>query len=147
MRIANFLLPLVLVLATACAAPPNGESATGASSGAESETPAAPVAPEDTRLPPTEADPELTKATEGGRIGVVDYSCQVDSDCAVKNVGNCCGYYPACVNVDSPTFPEQVQAECEREGRMSICGYPEIRGCRCVEQRCEAIAGPAAALE
>lgn len=67
-----------------------------------------------------------------------DRSCQVDADCAVKNVGNCCGYYPACVNVDAETFPEQVKAACEREGRMAICGFPEIESCRCVSQRCEA---------
>lgn len=70
--------------------------------------------------------------------GEVDTSCSVDADCAVKDVGNCCGYYPACVNVDSPTFPEQVKARCEREGISSVCGFPEIRGCQCVEGRCAA---------
>jgi hypothetical protein len=72
----------------------------------------------------------------------VDYSCKVDSDCEVKNVGNCCGYYPACVNVDSPTFPDLVRARCEAEGMMSICGFPEISGCQCVEGRCSNITGP-----
>lgn len=66
-----------------------------------------------------------------------DRSCRVDADCTVKNVGNCCGYYPACVNVSAETFPEQVKAACEREGRMAICGFPEIQSCRCVAQRCE----------
>lgn len=33
----------------------------------------------------------------------VDYSCGEASDCQVKDVGNYCGYYPRCVNVDSPT--------------------------------------------
>lgn len=69
----------------------------------------------------------------------VDYSCRVDADCAVKDVGNCCGRYPACVNRDSPTFPEQVAAECARTGMSGVCGYPEISGCRCVEQRCAAV--------
>jgi len=67
----------------------------------------------------------------------VDYSCGQDNDCAVKNVGNCCGYYPACVNRDSPTFPEQVRAECEKTGAMSVCGWPVIRACACVAGRCE----------
>jgi hypothetical protein len=67
----------------------------------------------------------------------VDYSCTVDADCAVKNVGNCCGYYPACVNRDSPTFPEQVRERCEAEGMMGVCGFPEITACQCVDNRCE----------
>jgi len=76
--------------------------------------------------------------------GEVDYTCKVDADCAVKDVGNCCGYYPACVNRDSPTFPEQVKAQCEKEGRMAICGFPSVSGCRCVEGRCQNVTGPAA---
>jgi hypothetical protein len=66
-----------------------------------------------------------------------DRSCQVDADCTVKNVGNCCGYFPACVNRNAQTFPEQVKAACEREGRSSICGFQEISACQCVEQRCQ----------
>ena len=64
-------------------------------------------------------------------------SCKTDSDCVVKDVGNCCGYYPACVNVDSPTFPEQVKAACAESGTAGICGFPSISGCQCVEGRCE----------
>ena len=51
----------------------------------------------------------------------------------------CCGYYPACVNVDSPTFPEQVKAACTASGMSSICGFPAISGCECVQGRCEAM--------
>ena len=72
----------------------------------------------------------------------VDYSCQSNADCAVKNVGNCCGYYPACVNVDSPTFPEQVKAECAASGKSGVCGFPSISACQCVEGRCAAVNGP-----
>ncbi|HVF34421.1 MAG TPA: hypothetical protein VND91_03800 [Candidatus Saccharimonadia bacterium] len=71
----------------------------------------------------------------------VDTRCSRDSDCAVKNVGNCCGYFPACVNKDSPTFPEQVKLQCEKEGTMGICGFREIAGCMCVEGRCAASDG------
>lgn len=82
----------------------------------------------------------LTAATERAPIDPPepDRNCAVDADCAVKNVGNCCGYYPACVNVNAETFPTQVKQACEREGRSSICGFPDIQGCRCVQQRCEA---------
>jgi hypothetical protein len=71
----------------------------------------------------------------------IDYSCKVDADCAVKNVGNCCGYYPACVNRDSPTFPEAVQQRCAAEGVSSVCGFPVIERCTCSAGRCEAVTG------
>lgn len=77
-------------------------------------------------------------AAPSDAIGIVDYSCHADADCAVKNVGNCCGYYPACVNKNSDTFPEQVKAQCESEGRMAICGFREISACTCNQGRCEA---------
>jgi hypothetical protein len=84
-------------------------------------------------------------AAEAGTPGEVDYSCTTDADCAVKDVGNCCGYYPACVNKDSPTFPEQVKAECAKNDMQSVCGFRDIQGCACVEGRCEA--GPATSGE
>ena len=63
----------------------------------------------------------------------------------VKNVGNCCGYYPACVNVNSPTDPKGVQAECAKKGMMSVCGFPDISSCSCKQGQCEA--GAAQALQ
>ena len=57
----------------------------------------------------------------------VDYTCSTDQDCMKKNIGNCCGYYPACVNVD---FTPDLDKACP-EGASSICGFPEIDGCRC----------------
>ncbi|MFN7387264.1 MAG: hypothetical protein ACK5S2_11005 [Lysobacteraceae bacterium] len=84
-------------------------------------------------------------ATEATKPGEVDYSCTTDADCAVKAVGNCCGYYPACVNTNSPTFPEQVKAECAQNDMQSVCGFRDIEGCACVEGRCEA--GPATSGE
>ena len=62
--------------------------------------------------------------------------CDTDSDCVVKNVGNCCGYAPQCVHKDVQTFPEQVKALCEKEGRSSICGFQEPAGCACVDNQC-----------
>lgn len=89
------------------------------------------------------SDPEMLSDPISPKSGEVDRSCKADADCAVKDVGNCCGYYPACVNRDSPTFPAQVKAQCEAEGRMSICGFKEIAGCTCVEGRCTDQAGDA----
>jgi len=77
-------------------------------------------------------------AARSDAIGIVDDSCRADTDCAVKNVGDCCGYYPACVNKDSPTFPAQVQAQCQREGRMAVCGFREISACTCNQGHGEA---------
>lgn len=70
-----------------------------------------------------------------------DRRCSTDADCAVKNVGNCCGYFPACVNAQAETFPEQVKAACEAQGLSSICGFQDITACACVEGRCEAAPG------
>lgn len=72
-----------------------------------------------------------------GAPGVVDTSCRTDADCAIKDVGSCCGYRPQCVNTASPTFPEQVQAACAQSGRMGICGFPAITGCKCTAGQCE----------
>jgi hypothetical protein len=72
-----------------------------------------------------------------GAPGVVDASCKVDADCAIKDVGSCCGYRPQCVNSASPTFPDQVKAACADSGRMGICGFPAITGCKCNAGQCE----------
>lgn len=68
-----------------------------------------------------------------------DKHCRSDADCAIKDVGSCCGYNPRCVNQDAPTFPEQVKAKCSREGRASICGFPALSGCRCEQGVCTGI--------
>jgi hypothetical protein len=66
----------------------------------------------------------------------LDYHCSSDADCAVKDVGNCCGAYPACVNKASPTDPAAVQAQCAKQGRMSACGFQSIDACSCTQGRC-----------
>jgi hypothetical protein len=68
-----------------------------------------------------------------------DRSCRSDADCTVKNVGNCCGEYPACVNKDSPADPGAVQAQCAQQGVTSTCGFRQISGCRCVDGSCIAL--------
>lgn len=115
------VLAAVLMLG-ACAAPP----ATGSAIAGE---------------PPQAIDDSVeapAPAPAGTLKGAVDSSCRTDADCTVKNVGNCCGYYPACVNVDSPTDPEGVKAACAESGMMSVCGFPAIEGCQCVEGSCKA---------
>lgn len=68
----------------------------------------------------------------------LDYGCRVDTDCAVKDVGSCCGAMPACVNKGSPTDPAAVRAECARNGMSSTCGFREVNACSCVNSRCQA---------
>lgn len=126
MNLRRALMMLVAVALLAACAQPSGVPAAGPGA-----APAPSSLPEPLPPPPfEEAVPARTVVPE------VDYSCTVDSDCAVKNVGNCCGYYPACVNKDSPTFPELVAKQCAEQGTAGICGFPEIRGCACVEGRC-----------
>ncbi|MCD9028923.1 hypothetical protein LDO26_11960 [Luteimonas sp. BDR2-5] len=106
------LLPLALLLAlAACTAP-------------------APVAGDAAPAPPG-AD---AAAAPGPAL---DRSCRVDSDCAVKNVGNCCGYQPACVNAAAEPDPAAVQADCARRGMAGVCGFVDIEACSCVASRCE----------
>lgn len=87
--------------------------------------------------PATQATPSPPPGATGPVVNV-DTSCRVDADCTVKDVGNCCGYYPACVNVSSPTDPAGVQASCQARGMMSVCGFRQISGCRCVAGTCSA---------
>lgn len=75
---------------------------------------------------------------DAAAIAEVDLSCRVDADCAVKDVGNCCGYYPACVNRTSPVFPERVRQACEKTGSAGICGFPDIKACVCESGKCAA---------
>jgi hypothetical protein len=75
----------------------------------------------------------------------VDQTCQTDADCTVKDVGNCCGYYPACVNQAAKTDPEAVRKKCEQDGMASICGFEDISSCSCVEHRCVSAGGSSGA--
>lgn len=127
------IVPLLLLLgACSAASPPEPREAV--------QEPAAAPAPVPGPTPPTGALPPAGAAAgaTAPEPGEVDYSCSTDADCAVKDVGNCCGYYPACVNVDSPTFPVRVKARCQQEGMVSVCGFPAIESCVCRAGRCEA---------
>ena len=156
------VLALVLVAlasVAACAAPspsPSGDSAQSAEPAPAADRPAAGAAPVAQTTPPSSPAPgrrPFDKRTGGPlppeRIDdpklppeiKVDTSCRTDADCTVKNVGNCCGQYPACVNVDSATDPKGVQARCAKSGMAAVCGFPEISGCSCVKGTCQAAGG------
>lgn len=65
----------------------------------------------------------------------IDYSCSADADCDIKDVHNCCGYFPKCVNKNAKTDPDYVRKACG-EGLASVCGFPAIDGCKCAEKKC-----------
>ena len=149
-------LSLLLAALAACAAPsPSAPDAAAPSAGAERAAPAdaagerpatvaqvtdpAPPAPLKKRMTGGPLPPERIDDTKGEVK--VDTSCRTDADCTVKNVGNCCGHYPACVNVTSPTDPKGVQARCAKSGMAAVCGFPEISGCSCVKGTCQAAGG------
>ena len=136
MRPHACLLSVLLAALTACAAP-QSQQQTLATADSETSTQAATPAP---------GTPDLRKLKPrtGGPLPPqvlpepvkLDYHCTSDADCAVKDIGNCCGMYPACVNKDSPTDPGAVQAQCAKQGRMSACGFRPIDACSCTQGQC-----------
>lgn len=66
----------------------------------------------------------------------IDFSCGSDSDCEIKDVHNCCGYYPMCVNINAKVDPDFVNKACRDEGIGSACGFRSIDSCRCVDGKC-----------
>ena len=136
---------LLAMLLGACTAPaPQADTDTGQESASTSAEGSAPVAADAQSRrpakPPRMSDPLPPQRVPGAPV-VADRSCRSDADCAVKDVGNCCGRYPACVNKDSPTDPAAVRAQCEKNGMASVCGFREIAACTCNAGQCEAADG------
>jgi len=103
------------------------------------DAPAGPAAV-DGGIPETASLPTPAEDKANGPLAPLDASCAVDSDCEVKDVGNCCGRMPACVNRAAvPRSAAAVQRECERTGTSSICGFQELAGCRCEAGRCAGV--------
>jgi len=96
---------------------------------------AAPAAVSDPVMASQPAESAQSTPIESGSV-VLDKSCRTDADCEVKDVGNCCGYYPACVNKDSQTDPAGARAQCRSKGRVGVCGFPAISSCECHNGQC-----------
>jgi len=43
----------------------------------------------------------------------LEVSCTSNDECLIKNVENCCGYYPKCVHEDAELLPEVVDELCK----------------------------------
>ena|SRR3989338_8450541 len=69
------------------------------------------------------------------------YSCNADNDCEVKDVHNCCGYYPRCVNKNYVPDIEAVKMECKEKGIVSVCGWADIEQCKCISNECKGMQG------
>jgi hypothetical protein len=94
-----------------------------------------PAPPMSKPLPPHEV-PATT------RVPTLDASCRSDADCAVKNVGSCCGARPACVNKDAKVDPAAVQADCAARGMASVCGFEDVDSCTCDAGTCRNASSP-----
>ena len=70
----------------------------------------------------------------------LDASCNRDSDCAVTNAGNCCGYFPKCLSATAKANPDAVKEMCKRAKLVAICGFSQIQSCKCEEKKCKPVA-------
>ncbi|HEY1136176.1 MAG TPA: hypothetical protein VGE64_01670 [Xanthomonadaceae bacterium] len=143
--LAATLFALSLIGCTAPSATPEAPAAPEAPVAAQPEQPAQPAQPAtpEPATTPVVAEPAPGSTPAASPITGAPLNpsraCKTDADCAVKNVGNCCGAFPACVNKDAKTDPQAVQAQCAKDGMASICGFKEISGCQCVQGTCQDI--------
>lgn len=144
--LATLVFALSLIGCTAPSATPESPAAPEAPVAAQPEQPTQPdqpATPEPT-TPPVVAEPAPGSAPAASPIAGSPLNpsraCKIDADCAVKDVGNCCGAFPMCVNKDAKTDPAAVQAQCAKDGMASVCGFKEVSGCQCVQGTCQDIA-------
>jgi hypothetical protein len=132
-RISPSAFILLLAFCLAACAPPRPDAAPAAPDAPAPEAGASASAGDASQ--PMRPAPQPVAAVPG--LPDLDRSCRADSDCAVKNVGNCCGYFPACVNTAAQPDPAAVQAACAEAGVAGVCGFRDIEACACVANTCE----------
>jgi hypothetical protein len=135
---------LAALLLAGCAAPtsspdaPKAPAAEQAVSQPTAPTPtAAPTTPTPNAQAPAARPPDTMERKPIADASNPGRSCKTDSDCAVKDVGNCCGAYPMCVSKNAKTDPAAVRAQCAKAGIAAVCGFQEVSGCQCVKGQCE----------
>ncbi len=144
--LATLVFALSLIGCTAPSATPESPAAPEAPVAAQPEQPTQPDQPAtpEPATPPVVAEPAPGSAPAAspiaGALQSPSRACKTDADCAVKDVGNCCGAFPMCVNKDAKTDPAAVQAQCAKDGMASVCGFKEVSGCQCVQGTCQDIA-------
>jgi hypothetical protein len=137
---------LFALLSVGCTAPTSSSDAPKTAS-AEAAAPIATPVPPVSQPPPVAApNPDTMERKPVADALAPNRSCKLDSDCAVKNVGNCCGAFPMCVHKDAKTDPAAVQAQCAKDGMASVCGFVEVSGCQCVQGQCQNLGNGAAVM-
>lgn len=156
MRSAILAGMLAAALLAGCAASPPETPAPDATTKTEAPSdaavaPAPPAAPTPTQIAPdatpaAKSEDRIADRAPGFDPNAPNRECKVDADCAVKDVGNCCGRFPMCVNKDAKTDPAAVQAQCAKDGMASICGFEEVSACQCVQGQCQNLGGGAVVM-
>lgn len=123
---ARALLIAALLWLAGCASPPAPDAEAAADT---------PTAMESTPAAPAGVDSAASLLPE---LPALNLRCQTAVDCEVKNIGNCCGFLPVCVNKASPTAPDLVLARCAASGEEPICDHPMIYACLCERGICKA---------
>jgi hypothetical protein len=82
---------------------------------------------------PSETIPEPETVAE--YYASIDYSCNVDADCVVKNIGRF-GYYPGCTNANSYTNPALISRLLTEEQIVTTGWAPTITSCICQQNSC-----------
>lgn len=59
------------------------------------------------------------------------FACEANSDCQIKNIFSCCGYFPRCANTAANFAPP----DCS-QGQIGVCSLPLIDHCECRQQAC-----------
>ncbi|MEO1171016.1 MAG: hypothetical protein AAFX94_03045 [Myxococcota bacterium] len=92
--------------------------------------------------PTEEVSEALERPTTVNTYPTPDVSCGQDADCAVKDVGSCCGSHPMCVNTSFQPDRGAVTAYCQSHNMTSTCEVPIVNGCACVSKRCTNVTNP-----
>ncbi len=152
MQLRFALIAIISILLVAgCAAPSPESSNVPANERTVTTSPAAATTPATSAATPvisTSPAPsnigsttdQVTETTSAGHLANPSRSCKTSADCAIKDVGSCCGAYPSCVNINANTNPAAIKAQCAKDGMASTCGFREVRGCECVAGQCQDIA-------
>ena len=148
MRLPRSLAALLVALSlTACSAPaPAPETPQAAASTPAPVASTTPAAPQPPKAAPAPDVPAPIEHAGNANPMSPDRTCKTDADCAVKDVGSCCGTFPLCVNKDAQVDPAAVRAQCAKDGMASTCGFQPVSGCTCTQGRCENVAGGAAVM-
>lgn len=85
---------------------------------------------------PADASVSRDGGVSDGGAASSPFACAQNLDCVVKDVGNCCGYYPRCANVSATFAPPDCSG-----GQAGVCGFPAVDSCECRQKTCVSLSG------